>query len=105
MKDVPGTSFEEIKLRPKKGSYVRATSAKLSDIAPCTEGEQLKQEYDSALQEWRKQVQPQVHLFVEGEVLAQLASQLREEALTERNAAANRMYLHRAKCAICRRRR
>jgi hypothetical protein len=99
MKDVSDTSVEEIKLRPKKGSCVH------TDVAPCTEGEQLKQEYDSALQEWRKQVQPRVQQFVEGEVLARLASQLREEALTERNAAANRMYLHRAKCATCRRRR
>jgi hypothetical protein len=103
--DVPETTFEEIKLSPKKASCARITSAGLSDIAQCAEGEQLKQQYDSTLQEWRRQSQPQVRPFVEGEALARRAFQLREEALTEMNAAANRMYLHRAGCAICRRRR
>lgn len=104
MSDVPDTTFEVTKLSPKKRSYARMSSAGLSDLAPCAEGEQLKQQYDSALQEWRRQYQPPVRPFAEAEVLAQRALQL-GEALTERNAAANRMYLHRAGCAICRRRR
>jgi hypothetical protein len=103
MSDVPETTFEEIKLSRKRAA--RSTSAGLSDIAQCAEGEQLKQQYDSALQEWRKQSQPPVRPFNEGEVSARRAFQLKEEALTKRNAAANRMYLHRATCAICRRRR
>jgi hypothetical protein len=104
MNDVPETTFELTKLLPKKRSYARMPSAGLSDVAPCAEGEQLKQQYDSTLQEWRKQSQPPARPIAEAEVLVQRALQLRE-ALTERNAAANRMYLHRAGCAICRRRR
>jgi hypothetical protein len=90
----------EIKVSRKKASYGRVTSG-LSEIVQCAEGEQLKQQYDSTLQEWRKQSQPPVNPFKEGEG----AARLREEALTSRNTAANRMYLHRATCAICRRRR
>jgi hypothetical protein len=104
MHDVPDTTFELTKLSPKKTSYARMSSAGLSDVVPCAEGELLKQQYDFTLQEWRKQSQPPARPFAEAEVLAQRALELRE-ALTERNAAANRMYLHRAGCAICRRRR
>ena len=103
MSDVPETTFEEIKLSRKREA--RITSAGLSDIVPCAEGEQLKQQYDSTLEEWRKQSQPPVRPFKEGPASARRAFQLREEALTNRNVAANRMYLHRATCAICRRRR
>jgi hypothetical protein len=103
MSDVPETTCEEIKLSRKRAA--RLTSAGLSDIVQCAEGDQLKQLYDSALHEWRKQSQPPVRPFKEGEASARRAFQLREEALTKRNAAANRMYLHRATCAICRRRR
>jgi hypothetical protein len=104
MNDLPDTTFELTKLSPKKRSYARMSSVGLSDAVPCAEGEQLKQQYDAALQEWRKQSLPPARSFAEAEVLAQRALQL-GEALTERNAAANRMYLHRAGCAICRRRR
>src|SRR5580658_77735 len=105
MNDLPETSFEEIKLSRKEASCTRITSAGRSEIAGCAEGEQLKQQYNSALQEWRKQSQPQVNPLLEAQASARRAFQLREEALTNRNAAANRMYLHRATCAICRRRR
>ncbi len=104
MNDVPETTFEVTKHSPKKASYASMSAAGLSALVPCAEGEQLKQQYDATLEEWRKQSQPPARRFVEGEVLAQRALQLRE-ALAERNAAANRMYLHRAGCAICRRRR
>jgi crotonobetainyl-CoA:carnitine CoA-transferase CaiB-like acyl-CoA transferase len=104
MNDVPDTTFEVTKLSPKKTSYAPLSSAGLSALVPCAEGEQLKQQYDATLEEWRKQSQPPARRFAEAGVLAQRALQLKE-ALTERNAAANRMYLHRAGCAICRRRR
>ncbi len=104
MNDVPDTNFEVTKLSPKKVSYAPASAAGLSALVPCVEGEQLKQQHDATLEEWRKHSQPPARPFAEAEVLAQRALQLRE-ALTERNAAANRLYLHRASCAICRRRR
>jgi hypothetical protein len=100
MNDVPETTFEEIKLSPRKAA-ARMRAARVGDLVQCAEGEQLKQQYDSTLQEWRRRSQPPVRPFQEGEASARL----REEALTSRNAAANRMYLHRATCAICRRRR
>lgn len=103
MNDVSEATREETKPSPKKTSCSRVTSPGLRDLGQCAEGDQLKQEYDFTLEEWRKRSQPQVRPFVEGQ--AGLVFQLREEALTERNAAANRMYVHRASCAICRRRR
>jgi hypothetical protein len=104
MNDISDTTFEVTKLSPKKPSYAPMSAAGLGDLVPCAEGEQLKQHYDATLQEWRKQSQPLARPLTEATVLAQRALQLRE-ALTERNAAANRMYLHRAGCATCRRRR
>jgi hypothetical protein len=104
MSDFPDTTFEVTKLSPKKASYAPMSPAGLGHLVPCAEGEQLKQQYDATLQEWRKQSQPQARRFAAAEVLPQRALQ-RTEALAERNAAANRMYLHRAGCAICRRRR
>ena len=101
MNDVSETTFGHIQLPRKKASCARVTTAGLSEIAQCAEGEQLKQLYDSTLDEWRKQSLPPVRPFKEGPA----SVRLREEALTSRNAAANRMYLHRANCAICRRRR
>jgi hypothetical protein len=102
--DVPETTLEVTKLSPKKASYPPMSAAGSSALVPCVEGEELKQQYDATLQEWRKQSQPPARSSAEAEVFPQRALQIRE-ALTERNTAANRMYLHRASCAICRRRR
>jgi hypothetical protein len=104
MNDLPIPTINETKSSRRKESSVGITSARPSDVIRCAEGEELKQQHDSTLQEWRERSQPQVRPFLEGEA-SQRAFQLREEALTKRNAAANRMYLHRASCAICRRRR
>jgi hypothetical protein len=101
MNDAPEITFEQIKLSPKRTSRARVATAGLRDIAQCAEGQQLKQQYDSTLEEWRKRSQPPVRSFKEDPASARL----REEALMSRNAAANRMYLHRANCAPCRRRR
>jgi ferric-dicitrate binding protein FerR (iron transport regulator) len=103
MNDVPETTFEVMKLSTEKTSATRIASARLKEIAQCAEGDQLKQEYDSALEVWRKQSQPPVRAFREVKPVLR-AFQL-TEALAERNAAANRLYLHRAGCAMCRRRR
>jgi len=105
MNDVPLPTINETKPLRKKESSAGFRSAGLSDIAPCAEGDQLKQQYDSTLQEWTRSMQPRGRPFLREEASARLALQLREEALTRRNEAANRMYLHRANCAACRRRR
>jgi hypothetical protein len=104
MNDIPEITVEVMELSPKKISSARVASARLNEIAQCAQGVQLKQEYDSALQEWRKQSQPPVCAFQDVKAEALRAFQL-TEALAERNAAANRMYLHRVGCATCRRRR
>ena len=103
MNDVPDSTFEVPRLSPKKPSYAPMSTAGLGDPFPCAEGEQLKQQYDT-LQEWRKQSQPPARPLTEAKLLAQRDLRL-GEALASRNAAANRMYLHRAGCAVCRRRR
>ncbi len=103
MNDLPVATIDE---RKGKNSFSGSvTSADLGDSVPCAEGEELKHQYDSARHEWKMRSLPQVSPFPQGEAGAGRAFQLREEALAERNAAANRMYLHRAVCAICRRRR
>jgi hypothetical protein len=102
---VPETTFEDMKLWRKKPSSSPTTSAALNSAPQCVEGEQLKLQCDSTIEEWRKQTQPQVSPFVEGGAFERQALQQREEALARRNAASNRMYLHRASCAICRRTR
>jgi hypothetical protein len=101
MNNLSETTFGHIKLSRKKASCAGVPTTGLSEIAQCAEGEQLKQQYDSTLEQWRKQSLPAVGPFKEGPA----SIRLREEALTSRNAAANQMYLHRANCAICRRRR
>lgn len=103
MNDLHAPTIDERKR--KNRSIASVASAGPADTFPCAQGDQLKQLYDSALQAWKMSSQPQVGPFVEGEAAARRAFQVREEALIERNAAANRMYLHRAVCAICRRRR
>ena len=103
MNDLRAPTIDERKRKNK--STANVISAGAGDTFPCAEGDPLKQLYDSALQEWKMRSQPQVGPFLAGEAAAQRAFQLREEALIERNAAANRMYLHRAVCATCRRRR
>ena len=94
MHEVPETTLDEIKLSPGKTFSAPVPSARVSNVAQCAEGDHLKQQYDSNSRRVEKHSQPQGRSFVEGE--ARAAFQLREEALAERNAAANRMYLHRA---------
>jgi hypothetical protein len=103
MNDVPVSNIEETKLSQKKESRAGITATGVGDTGRCAEGEQLKQQYESALQEWRQRSQPEARHFIGGE--ASRAFQMREEALIERNAAANRMYLHRTRCSFCKRQR
>jgi hypothetical protein len=97
------TTLDEGTTPRKKAVRIRA--ARLDGAPPCADGEDLKQQYDSALQQWKRLCIPPGDLLEKGEIAALMASQLKEEALTKRNVAANRMYVHRATCSICRRRR
>jgi hypothetical protein len=73
-------------------------------VFTCEEGLQLKQQYELALLGWDRSAS----LWQKDSVVAVSGSnalQLRAQALAERNAAADRMYLHRARCAFCRKQR
>jgi hypothetical protein len=73
-------------------------------MVSCEVGRQLKQQYESALHGWERSVC--LPRSLPGAVaVEEEAILLREAALAERNAAADRMYLHRSHCAICRRQR
>jgi hypothetical protein len=77
----------------------------MSKVGFCEVGQQLKEQYEAALHGWQRfsllyrGVQP-AEDGGEGEAL-----QLWHESLAERNAAADRMYLHRSNCPHCRRQR
>jgi len=89
---------------PPEDLRLRSGWFDMSQMVFCEEGRRLKQQYESALHGWQlsaflPQSQPG------GEATGEEAIRLREAALAERNAAADRMYLHRSHCAFCRRQR
>jgi hypothetical protein len=76
----------------------------MGETGSCLEGQQLKQRFESALQVWRQSVMSS-HEQMEKGTVAQEVVEWREEALAKTNAAADRMYLHRAHCGLCSRHR
>jgi hypothetical protein len=67
----------------------------------CMEHHRLEQEYEAALRVWVQHAFPQtIAIPVTSPRNAVLP---REEALSARNAAASRLYLHRLDCATCKR--
>jgi hypothetical protein len=76
----------------------------MTQIDSCEEGRQLKKQYESALHGWEQSASlSKIHSA--GNVSEADIIRLREAALAERNVAADRMYLHRSRCALCRRQR
>jgi hypothetical protein len=67
----------------------------------CVEHRRLEQEYEDALHLWAKHAFPQTIAIPV--TSPQHTVLLREGALSARNAAANRLYLHRLDCAVCKR--
>ena len=67
----------------------------------CVEHRRLEQEYEAALRAWEQHAFPQTIAIPV--TSPQRAVLLREGALSARNAAANRLYLHRLGCAVCKR--
>jgi hypothetical protein len=101
--DVPVTTTHETRPSRKKLASAGVTPGGISDIVRCAEGEELKQRYDSTLQNWAQLSQPSTLPEFERGASGPVDFQLRKEALIKRNEAANRLYLHRARCAPCRR--
>jgi hypothetical protein len=76
----------------------------MSKMGFCEEGRRLKKEYEAALHGWER-----FSLLHRGQSTEKFSGDQAaypwQESLTERNAAADRMYLHRTHCPHCRRQR
>ena len=66
----------------------------------CREFLQLEEQYELAVRLWAQYASPQT-LVGAGENQLQRATALRQEALTDRNAVAKNLYLHRHGCPVC----
>ena len=66
----------------------------------CSEYQQLEHAYAEAVRRWSKYASPQT-LVLPGKDQLQRARALRQEALVERNSAANALHLHLHQCPVC----
>jgi hypothetical protein len=66
----------------------------------CTEYIRLRQHYEASLRRWG-----QILLLPEGAIgaPARLLAEIKQKALSERNAASDRMSLHKGTCSACNR--
>jgi hypothetical protein len=69
-------------------------------IMYCAEYQQLEHTYAEAVRRWSQYASPQT-LVLPGKDQLQRATALRQEALIERNSAANALHLHRRQCLVC----
>ena len=97
MNDAPDINFEVPRLSPKKTSYALG-HPRGSATPPMCRGRTIKTAVRLYSPGMEKAVTAASSPSTEAKVLAQRALRL-GEALAARNAAANRMYLHRAGCA------
>jgi hypothetical protein len=70
----------------------------------CAEYLELEQDYASAVRRWAQYSQPQ-NIVPPGKDQLQRATALQQEALVERNSAADtlHLHLHRQHCLVCKR--
>jgi hypothetical protein len=66
----------------------------------CAEYLQLEQVYAAAVRRWSEFASPQA-IVSSGKDQLQRATALRQDALIERNSAANALHLHRQHCLVC----
>jgi hypothetical protein len=64
----------------------------------CPEYIRLRQHYEASLRQWR---QIPVSTAAAIDAQARLAAEVKQKALLERNAANDRLCLHRQACAVC----
>jgi hypothetical protein len=69
-------------------------------IMYCAEYRQLEQIYAVAVRRWAEFASPQT-MVPPGRDQLQRATALRQDALVERNSAANTLHLHRQQCLVC----
>jgi hypothetical protein len=66
----------------------------------CAEYQQLEHAYAAAVLRWSQYASPQT-MVSPGKDQLQRATALRQDALVERNTAADTLRLHRQKCLVC----
>lgn len=71
-------------------------------IMLCAEYQQLEHAYAEAVRRWSQFASPQT-IVLPGKDQLQRATALRQEALVERNSAADALHLHRQHCLVCKR--
>jgi hypothetical protein len=74
----------------------------ISFVMACAEYLELELDYASAVRRWAQYAQPQ-NMVPPGTDQLQRATALRQEALVERNSAADALHLHRQHCLVCKR--
>jgi hypothetical protein len=74
----------------------------ISRAMGCAEYLELECNYASAVRRWAQYAQPQ-SIVPPGKDQLQRATALRQEALLERNSAADTLHLHRQHCPMCKR--
>lgn len=67
---------------------------------PCAEYQELENAYAEAVRRWTQYPSPQTMVLPSKDQL-QRATALRQEALVERNAAADALHLHCHQCLVC----
>jgi hypothetical protein len=68
----------------------------------CAEYQRLQCAYDDAIIVWEQERHSNVQLINRGKVTAEEAAKLRNQALINRNVAANELYIHLKTCPTCR---
>jgi hypothetical protein len=71
-------------------------------IMHCAEYQQLEYAYAEAVRRWSQYASPQT-MVAPGRDQLQRATALRQDALVERNSAANALHLHRQHYLVCKR--
>jgi len=74
----------------------------ISLVMACAEYLELEHHHASAVRRWAQYAQPQ-NMVPPGKDQLQRATALRQEALVERNTAADTLHLHRQHCLVCKR--
>jgi hypothetical protein len=72
----------------------------ISFAMACAEYLELEHHHASAVRRWAQYAQPQ-NIVPPGTDQLQRATALRQEALVERNSAADALHLHRQHCLVC----
>jgi hypothetical protein len=68
----------------------------------CVEYQRLQRSYEDAIIVWKQDRHSNVRLINRGKLTTEGAAKLRDDALFNRNIAANELYIHLKTCPTCR---